>query len=148
MSLWMSKCSGTKTTASVFGTIFMFIVLVVIHSQGYIPNKVVVLARINTVNADSLSSQENNNDTKVIDVIYDEKILAKEILKIHELYYNIPTAETCVERRPQCIIIGSSKCGTAELLDFMALHPNIVIRDHQETWFDPLDSQSVERLIH
>lgn len=144
MSLWISKCCGTKIMACVFGVIC--IVLMVIQSQRYIPNKV-VLAQIDPINDDSLSSKENN-DTKVVDVIYDQKILAKEIRKIHDLYYNIPDVDKCVKRRPQCIIIGSSKCGTAELLDFMALHPKIVIRPQLETMFNPLDSQSVEGLIH
>ena len=61
--------------ACVFG--FICIVLMVIQSQRYIPNKV-VLAQIDPINDDSLSSKENN-DTKVVDFIYDQKILAKEI---------------------------------------------------------------------
>ena len=36
--------------------------------------------------------------------------------------------EGCKRRLPKCIIIGVAKSGTRELIDFLSMHPNIVIR--------------------
>ena len=36
-------------------------------------------------------------------------------------------AGQCVQRLPQCIIIGNFKSGTRELIDFMSMHPRIKI---------------------
>ena len=36
----------------------------------------------------------------------------------------------CERRLPKCIIIGVAKSGTVELINFLSMHPNIVIRNH------------------
>ena len=47
---------------------------------------------------------------------------------------NLP--EACVRRFPRCIIIGVYKGGTRELLDYLAMHPDIVIKGpHYELCF-------------
>ena len=49
---------------------------------------------------------------------------------------NLATSEAqglpngCKRRLPKCIIIGVAKSGTTELINFLSMHPNIVIRSH------------------
>ena len=93
------------------------------------------------------TTQALNSELKQWDIIYDQHKLASTIKLKHDLRYNVPTDEKCVKRRPQCIVIGVTKCGTTELVDFMGLHPNIVIRGQHETTFNPLNKKSVDRLI-
>lgn len=44
----------------------------------------------------------------------------------------------CEQRLPQCLIIGNFKCGTRELLDFMSMHPRIMVKtqpDYETKFF-------------
>ena len=60
--------------------------------------------------------------------IFDEKVLYETVQNYHNSFRRWKTDENCLQRTPQCIIIGVKKCGTRELIDFMAIHPNIVIK--------------------
>ena len=60
---------------------------------------------------------------------YSNKAIIQYALAIHNAtrkYVDVGY-DLCVQRLPQCIIIGNFKCGTRELIDFMAMHPRIKI---------------------
>ena len=38
-------------------------------------------------------------------------------------------------RLPQCIIIGQMKCGTRALLEYLALHPDVAVANHEVVYF-------------
>ena len=60
---------------------------------------------------------------------YSNKAIIQCALAIHNAtrkYVDVGS-DLCVQRLPQCIIIGNFKCGTRELIDFMAMHPRIKI---------------------
>ena len=40
----------------------------------------------------------------------------------------------CIKRLPQCLIVGNFKCGTRELIDFLAMHPRIKI--HTKPYYE------------
>ncbi|GFO10819.1 sulfotransferase [Plakobranchus ocellatus] len=46
-----------------------------------------------------------------------------------------PPGETKEQRLPKVIIVGVSKCGTRALLDYLALHPNIVTANKEINFF-------------
>ena len=52
----------------------------------------------------------------------------------------------CTRRLPQCIIIGNYKCGTRELIDFMAMHPRIKIltKPYELNFFTNLYERELE----
>ena len=43
----------------------------------------------------------------------------------HERNFIQPRDEACIKRFPICILVGVTKCGTRELIDFLNLHPHI-----------------------
>ena len=56
-----------------------------------------------------------------------------EAIRIHhDRNFIQPVNESCMKRLPSCILVGVSKCGTKELLDFLNLHPNIETYSHGE----------------
>ena len=64
------------------------------------------------------------------EVTYSEGAVMGKVKSIHKEAKNfVEEDERPHERRlPQCLIIGNFKCGTRELIDFMAMHPRIKIR--------------------
>jgi len=60
--------------------------------------------------------------------MYDKIELRKLMEKIHTSYYKPATADKCIQRNPHVIIVGVAKCGTRELSDMMAMHPQMVTK--------------------
>ena len=52
--------------------------------------------------------------------------------------------ETLQRRLPQCIIIGAMKCGTRALIDYLALHPDIVTAPREINYFDHYFDRGLE----
>ncbi|KAK3766942.1 hypothetical protein RRG08_040461 [Elysia crispata] len=49
--------------------------------------------------------------------------------------YKPPTGEQKERRLPKVIIVGVSKCGTRALLDYLALHPNVITANKEINFF-------------
>ncbi|GFS25452.1 sulfotransferase [Elysia marginata] len=49
--------------------------------------------------------------------------------------YKPPPGETKEHRFPKVIIVGVSKCGTRALLDYLALHPNVIAANKEINFF-------------
>ena len=49
--------------------------------------------------------------------------------------YTPPSGEIKEKRLPKVIIVGVSKCGTRALLDYLALHPNIIAANKEVNFF-------------
>lgn len=82
-----------------------------------------------TLESNQLYSGEKNVTSKLYTYIYNETALFSVIQKHRrDSGYMPPHNETCKKRVPKCIILGVKKSGTRELIDFMSLHPNIVIK--------------------
>lgn len=72
---------------------------------------------------------KNVTTAKPCTFIYSEDTLVSIIQKHRkDSGYMPPQNEICKKRVPKCIIVGVKKSGTRELIDFMNLHPNIVIK--------------------
>ena len=71
------------------------------------------------------------NDTKsAINALYSITAINTMIKSIKQeagKMFKFPQ-EKCKRRLPQCLIIGNYKCGTRELIDYMSMHPRIVIK--------------------
>ena len=52
--------------------------------------------------------------------------------------------ETLQRRLPQCIIIGEKKCGTRALLEYLDLHPDVVIATHEINYFSKYYDRGLE----
>lgn len=50
--------------------------------------------------------------------------------------YSPPTGELPKQRLPQAIMIGSGHCGTRALLDFLQMHPHVVVAHSEVHYFD------------
>ncbi|KAL4235833.1 hypothetical protein ACF0H5_004223 [Mactra antiquata] len=61
--------------------------------------------------------------------IFNSQLVYPEAFKIHTKLYGHHENETCEKRFPSCILLGVYKCGTRELMDFISVHPNIVIKN-------------------
>ena len=85
--------------------------------------------------------EHNDSNRSSIDVLYSEKEVKNVIRTIKEeaaKIMNLPQ-EKCERRLPQVLIIGNFKCGTRELIDYMSMHPRIVIRSapyYEISFFD------------
>ena len=76
-------------------------------------------------NSEADSSKEEDSMT----FNYSEEAVRQYAFTIHNAartHLNVGYSR-CVKRLPSCIIIGNFKCGTKELIDFMAMHPRIKI---------------------
>jgi len=80
---------------------------------------------------------KKDNGNTVIDVttasenlsaVYDEHQVFRYVSKIHATHFVPPQNETCEQREPGAYIVGVAKSGTRELLEFLGIHPKIVIR--------------------
>lgn len=54
----------------------------------------------------------------------------------HRKLYEPPPNETPMKRLPQAIVIGTGKCGTRALLEYLAIHPYVVHASHEVHFFD------------
>lgn len=63
-------------------------------------------------------------------VVYSVDELLKELKKIHDKLYSKTKNDTCKVQPAGCVIIGVAKSGTQELLNFLSLHPNVVIKNN------------------
>lgn len=73
--------------------------------------------------------KEMEPDVK-LSVVYSVDVLLNELKKIHDKLYSKPKNDTCKVRPAGCVIIGVAKSGTQELLNFLSLHPNVVIKNN------------------
>ncbi|KAL4228117.1 Sulfotransferase [Mactra antiquata] len=60
--------------------------------------------------------------------IFNDSLVYKTALDIHNHFYKPPKNQACEKRYPKCILLGVFKCGTRELMDFISVHPNIRIK--------------------
>ena len=72
----------------------------------------------------------DDTDSQMINFTYSEAAITQYVDAIHFNAQNYVDKGTgpCEKRLPQCLIVGNFKCGTRELIDFMAMHPRIKIR--------------------
>ena len=78
---------------------------------------------------------ENGNSSKLfadkaLRFIYSESAVTTTANVIHLATQNNVNIGNgpCRQSLPKCIIVGNFKCGTRELIDFMSMHPRIVIK--------------------
>ena len=83
------------------------------------------------ITRDSEKEKSSNNfGDKSLRFIYSEFAVMSEANAIHhatEKNVDIGLGP-CIRRLPKNIIVGNFKCGTRELIDFMSMHPRIVIK--------------------
>ena len=90
---------------------------------------------VDTENASKLQSTallHRRVDPRTINGDKTEQILRDSIEIFHSNNLMKPPNEVCEKRPPSTIVIGVSKSGTRELMDFMHLHPHIQIY-HKKT---------------
>ncbi|KAL4229718.1 hypothetical protein ACF0H5_010106 [Mactra antiquata] len=76
------------------------------------------------------SDNMNVDKVKQTRTVFNERLVYKTALDIHNHFYKTPKNQTCEKRFPKCILLGVFKCGTRELMDFISVHPNIQIKTH------------------
>ena len=75
-------------------------------------------------------SSSKRNEDKGLKFIYSEAAVTVTANAIHTMARKkVDIGEgPCKQRLPTCIIVGNFKCGTRELIDFMSMHPRVVIK--------------------
>ena len=80
-----------------------------------------------TISSKRASSSGQADNPQKLNKSQSEQLIRASIEIFHAKNFIKPTNETCEKRMPKAIVIGVSKCGTRELIDFMHLHPHIQI---------------------
>ena len=98
------------------------------------------------------SDKSINTDEDVIvrDKDSDSRLHAEEVVRksiyMHKMEnYVKPPHESCKRRLPVCIVVGVAKSGTREIIDFMSLHPHIVIYYGERTYEMPYFSKAYDK---
>ena len=98
------------------------------------------------------SDKSINTDKDVIvrDEDSDSRLHAEEVVRksiyMHKMEnYVKPPHESCKRRLPACMIVGVAKSGTREIIDFMGLHPHIVIYYKERTYEMPYFSKAYDK---
>ena len=81
---------------------------------------------------DVIVSDDSESETSIplsgeTRIIYNENVLYQFIKNIHTNHLLTPPGEKCRQRKLGALIVGVAKSGTRELLDFLSMHPGVVI---------------------
>ena len=149
------------TCCLVAGTLIHYIVLTAKRNKYFRSKSFNIVVRENSTNTtiDKLYNfKANNLDTneklsvKVnssMNFAYSEAAITQYAAAIHNAarkYVDIGSGQ-CIQRLPQCIIIGNFKSGTRELIDFMSMHPRIKILSkpvYEVDFFNKLYAKGLE----
>lgn len=90
-----------------------------------------LIVTVDNVSSFSPKIQENSNLSSGT-FVYEGSSLYQAVISIHDALYKKPEKEMCQHRTPGAYIVGVAKSGTRELIDFLAMHPQIKIFRNKE----------------
>ncbi|KAL4228084.1 Sulfotransferase [Mactra antiquata] len=83
----------------------------------------------NTKDSSVINPTDNEKNNGTLKTLFNSTLVYPEAFRIHNKLYGHHGNETCEKRFPSCILLGVYKCGTRELMDFISVHPNILIKN-------------------